>query len=430
MHSVKQVSAARAYVVVGAGLVGLTAAKALRERGFDGRVVLVGDEPEWPYDHPPLSKAYLRGEASRDEVLLADEAALADAEIEFVRGAEAIDLDLPAARVSLADGRSLRYERLLLATGARPLRPALPGSELEDVHVLRTLADADRLRAALADSEQVVVVGGGWIAAEVAASARQLGRDVTLVVRGSGPLASLLGDELAAAYAALHRRHGVRVLTESAVERFEGAGRVEAVRTGDGRRLEADVVLFAAGVQPDARLAQVAGLPVDRGVVVDERLRTAARNVLAAGDVANAPAPFFGRRIRSEHWDNALAQGKAAARLMLGDRAPYDRMPSFFSDQYETGTEYWGFAPPGVAPVFRGDLLGDEGFVAFWLQEDVVVAGLHLHIHGGEHHDHDHEHEHEHPPIEELIRSRVRVDPARLTDPGAPLADLLAAAAA
>lgn len=294
------------------------------------------------------------------------------------------------------------------------------------MHVLRTLADADRLRDALAGGERVAVVGGGWIAAEVAASARQLGRDVTLAVRGSGPLASLLGDEVAAAYAALHRRHGVRLLTETTVERFEGTGRVVGIRTADGRRFPAGVVLFAAGVRPDTRLAEVAGLPVDRGVVVDERLRTAARGVFAAGDVANAPTPFFARRIRSEHWDNAFGQGKAAARLMLGDREPYDRLPSFFSDQYDTGSEYWGFASPGAAPVFRGDPLGTDGFVAFWLDQERVVAGLHLHIHDGAH---DHDDEHAHPPIERLIRSRVRVDAARLTDPGAPLADLLAAAA-
>jgi 3-phenylpropionate/trans-cinnamate dioxygenase ferredoxin reductase subunit len=425
MSTRHQVSASRTHVVVGAGLAGLKAAQELRALGFDGRVVLLGAEPEPPYDHPPLSKGYLRGESGREAVLLADPAALAAQDIDFRPGVAATDLDPPASRVALSDGSILRYDRLLLATGARPLRPALPGAELEGVHVLRTLADADRLRAALADAERVVVVGGGWIAAEVAASARQLGRHVTLAVRGPAPLASLLGEEVGEAYAALHRRHGVELLAHTRVERFEGATRVQSVRTGDERRLPADVVVFAGGALPDTALAQVAGLPVHRGVLVDDRLRSAALNVLAAGDVANAPTPFFGLRIRNEHWDNAFAQGKAAARAMLGERAPYDHLPYLFSDQYDTGTEYWGFSYD-VRPVFRGDPGDRHGFVAFWLREDRVVAGLHLHVHDGEH---DHDHDHVQPPIERLIRSQAPVDASRLTDPAVPFDELLGAAA-
>jgi 3-phenylpropionate/trans-cinnamate dioxygenase ferredoxin reductase subunit len=368
----------RTFVIAGAGMAGGKAALTLREEGFDGAVVLVGAEPHAPYERPPLSKDHLRGESDADAALVAPVTAYAEQGIELLTATEAVALDAGAQRLELADGRSLAYDRLLIATGAVPRRPPIPGAELDGVHVLRTLDDSAALRAAIGRGGPLAIVGGGWIGCEVAASARQLGVEVTLVEQGERPLERVLAPELGDFFAEVHRSHGVRLITGAAVAAIEGAGRVERLRLADGSTAECDAVLIGVGVAPATALAESGGLAIDDGVVADELLRTSAPGVFAAGDVASAAHPRYGRRIRVEHWANALEQGPAAARSMLDRGAPYDALPYFFSDQYDVGMEYVGRHGPQDRVVIRGTV-GPEGFQAFWAGPDGrIVAGMHV----------------------------------------------------
>jgi 3-phenylpropionate/trans-cinnamate dioxygenase ferredoxin reductase component len=403
------------HVIVGASLAGAKAAETLRQDGFDGRVVLIGAETERPYERPPLSKDYLRGEVGREKVYVHDEGFYAKHEIELRLGRTAVSLDTSSGEVELDDGERLRYDRLLLATGAEPRRLAIPGAELDGVLYLRSVEDSDTLRERLDRGGSVVVVGAGWIGAEVAASARQGGLEVTVVEPASVPLERALGAEVGAIYRDIHTDHGVRMLMGTGVEAFEGDAAVERVRTGDGRELDCDFVVVGVGVEARTQLATQAGLPVDNGVLVDEQLQTSVPGVFAAGDVANARHPFYGERIRVEHWANALNQGPAAARNMLGQASAYDRLPYFFSDQYDVGMEYSGFARTWDRVVFRGDPATRE-FVAFWLVEDRVLAGMNVNV--WEVTD----------PIKRLISARIAVDDRRLADPDVPLGEVEAPA--
>jgi 3-phenylpropionate/trans-cinnamate dioxygenase ferredoxin reductase component len=398
------------FVIVGASLAGAKAAETLRTEGFDGRIVLVGAERERPYERPPLSKEYLRGEADREKVYVHAADFYAEQEIDLRLGRVVASLNPPANELALEDGERLRYDRLLLATGAEPRRLAVPGADLEGVLYLRSVGDSDALRQRLDGGGAVVVVGGGWIGAEVAASARQRGLDVTVVHHGQVMLERVLGPEVGAVYRDLHTDHGVRMLAGTGVEAFEGDGAVAAVRTKDGRRLDCDFVVVGAGVHPRTPLAAQAGLAVDNGIVVDEYLRTSAPTVFAAGDVAGAQHPLYGRRVRVEHWANALHQGPAAARSMLGLAGAYDRVPYFFSDQYDVGMEYTGFAPAWDRVVFRGDPASRQ-FIAFWLDHDRVVAGMNVNVWDVT------------DTIAGLVRGGTVVDHRRLADPDVPLED-------
>jgi 3-phenylpropionate/trans-cinnamate dioxygenase ferredoxin reductase component len=349
------------FVIVGAGLAGAKAAETLRAEGFGGRIVLVGAEPELPYERPPLSKKYLAGAAGREDAEVHPRGFYVDHEIDLVAGALATGLDVNAHRVTLADSRFFEYDRLLIATGAVPRRPPIPGAE--DALVLRTLADAEALRARLRPGSSVAIVGAGWIGCEVAAAARTLGAEVTLIEQGEVPLERVLGRELGAMYGELHRERGVDL------------------RTGESSRgpIEADTVLVAVGVGPDTRLAEAGGLAIDDGVLVDELLRTSDPDVFAAGDVANALHPRYARHVRVEHWANALNQGVAAARSMLDLGEPYARLPYFFSDQYDVGMEYVGLHDPTTDRLVVEGRLADRQFRAFWVDaEDRVTAGMHV----------------------------------------------------
>jgi 3-phenylpropionate/trans-cinnamate dioxygenase ferredoxin reductase component len=396
------------FIIVGASLAGATAAAELRERGFDGRVVLIGSEPDLPYERPPLTKDYLRGESPREKARVHPDGFYEQHEIELETGATATALDVSGRRLTLDDGREIGYDKLLLATGAEPRRLTVPGTDLDGVHYLRTLADADRLRERLTASERVVVVGGGWIGSEFAASARQLGLEVTLIDPLALPNERIFGAEVAAFYRDVHARHGVELRLGEGVEAFEGNG----VRTSSGALVTGDFVVVGIGVVPRAELAQAAGLEVQNGVVVDAALRTSNADVFAAGDVANAWHPFYGQRLRVEHWANALNQGPAAARAMLGEDVAYDRLPYFFSDQYEVGMEYSGYASDWDQVVFRGDASSGE-FVAFWLKDERVVAGMNVNVWDVNEH------------VQALIRSRQVVDRVALADPDRPLESLI-----
>ena len=312
-------SSPRTFVIVGGGLAGASAAATLREDGFDGRVVLVGSEHEEPYHRPPLSKEYLRGEVEEDKLRVNEPALYRDQEIELRLGVPVASLDPGAREIVLEGGERIAFDAALLATGAEPRTLTLPGAELAGVHYLRTHADSDALAAALARSTRVAIIGGGWIGCEVAASARQLGCEVTLVSPTRLLLEKMLGGKLGAFYRDVQHDHGVDLRMENAVTRIEGAGAVERVALADGETVECDLVVAGIGVAPRIELAQAAGLEVEDGVLVDGHLQTGAPGIFAAGDIANFPHPLYGdRRMRVEHWANAGDQGPFAARAMLG----------------------------------------------------------------------------------------------------------------
>jgi 3-phenylpropionate/trans-cinnamate dioxygenase ferredoxin reductase subunit len=311
--------------------------------------------------------------------------------------------------------RTLRFDGLVLATGAAPRTLDVPGAELEGIVTLRSVGDADRIRARAAESQSVVVVGGGWIGSEVAASLRQLGANVTLVMPGRAPLERVLGPVVAGVYRQVHEDHGVRLVTQTSVTGFVGSRRVSAVTTSEGDPIAADLVVVGIGATPRTELAAHAGLAVTNGVAVDAQLETAVPGIFAAGDVADAWHPRYDRRLRVEHWDNAKRQARLVASNLLGEAKVYDRTPYFYSDQYDVGMEYTGYAGPSADVVIRGDLEARE-FVAFWTEAGRVVAGMNVNVWDVA------------PAIDRLIRSGAAVDPARLADPAAPLEELAAVA--
>jgi len=404
------------FIVAGAGFAGAKAVETLREEGFDGRLILIGDEHERPYERPPLSKDYLRGDAERETIYVHPERFYAEHDVDVRLGRRAVELDLGARELVLDDGEWLHYDRLLLATGAEPRRLAIAGAQLDGVLYLRSVADCDALRERFDRGGSVVVVGAGWIGSEVAASARTRGLDVTVLEPQAVPLERVLGPELGAVYRDIHLDHGVRMRLGTGVEAFEGAGAVERVRTSAGDTIDCDFAVVGIGVRPRTELAERAGIATGDGILADEQLRTSAPEVFAAGDAVSAQHPFYGERIRVEHWANALEQGPAAARNMLGREQPYERLPYFFSDQYDVGMEYTGYAPTWDRVVFRGDPAARE-FIAFWLAGDHVVAGMNVNVWDVV------------DPIQRLIRERVTVDDRRLADPGVPLDALVPAEA-
>jgi 3-phenylpropionate/trans-cinnamate dioxygenase ferredoxin reductase subunit len=397
------------FVIVGAGLAAAKAAETLRAEGFAGRLLLLGDEAEQPYDRPPLSKAYLRGETDRDSLYLHQDGFYATHDIELHTSTPVRSIDPAHRQLELASGEHIGYDRLLLATGAAPRRLPLPGAELAGIHYLRSRQDADNLAAAAARAEHVVVVGTGWIGTEAAASLRQLGRQVTLVGPDTAPLAGVLGPEVAGVYRDLHADNGVQLILGTRIAGFRGTGQVEAVITSDGRTIECDLVLIGAGAIPRTELAEAAGLPVRNGVLVNEELEAVgAAGIYAAGDVAAAWHPRYQTYLHVEHWANALNQGPAAARNMLGVPTSYARLPYFYSDQYELSMEYSGFAAGWDRVVVRGDPT-TRAFIAFWLKDQRVVAGMNANVWDVT------------EPIQTLIRSGLPVDPARLANPDIPL---------
>ena len=398
-------------VIIGASLAGARAAAVLREEGFDGEVQLIGDEGQPPYNRPPLSKGYLRGQERFEDQLVHPVAYYAEHDIQLRLGTRATGIDPARKRVELEGGEHVGYDRLLVATGGRNRALSVPGAARDGIFQLRTREDCDRIRAAARSGRRAVVIGLGFIGSEVTASLRQLGVEITAVEGHPVPLARVLGKEVGEVLAAIHRDNGVELVLEDAVAAFEGAGRVERVRTKKGRRLECDLVIAGIGIAPNSELLAAAGAAVDNGVLVDERCRTSLPDVYAAGDVANHLHPIFGR-LRVEHWNNAFQQGRAAARSMLGREEPYDYLHSFWSDQYEHVIEYVGFAASWDALVFRGRPESRK-FLGFYLQEGMVRAAVGLNR-GGD--PEDPKAESELKLIARLIRDRVRVEPAKLAD--------------
>ncbi|OJY38804.1 FAD-dependent oxidoreductase [Pseudonocardia sp. 73-21] len=401
------------FVIIGAGLAGAKAAQTLREEGFDGRIVLIGSESGRPYERPPLSKGYLTGAAEQASLYVHEEGWYAEHAVELRLDRRVTGLDRAAHQVELDGGERLDYSKVLLATGALPRRLAVPGAGLDGVHYLRTLQDSARLREAIQAGDRVVVVGAGWIGLETAAAARGYGCEVTVIEPQAVPLQAALGQQMGAFFADVHRRHGVDLRLGRGVTELRGTGHVRAVVTDDGDEIPADVVIVGIGARPCTELADGTGLAVDNGILVDEYLRTTDPDVYAAGDVANAFYPRYGAWIRVEHWANALHGGPAAARSMLDHDVVDDRLPYFFTDQYEIGMEYAGWFPVGGydTVVTRGNL-DEAAFHVFWLASDRVVAGMHVN-----------QWDEGIAPIQELIRAGRPMDPRRLADPSVPLAD-------
>jgi len=402
------------YVIVGASLAGAKAAETLREEGFDGNIVLLGEEDERPYERPPLSKGYLLGKEDRSSIFVHEEGWYAENGVDLRLGVRVTALDPGAKQVSLADGGTIAYDRVLLATGASPRRLNAPGADLDGIMYLRRVGDSERLQAALRGAGQVVTVGGGWIGLEVTAAAREAGCEVTVVEPELVALHRQLGPELGGVFTDLHKEHGVVFRFRESVTEFRGSGgKVNGVVTSSGAVLPADLVVVGIGAIPATGLASDAGLDVGNGVIVDAGLRASAPGVFAAGDVANAYHPLYRKHVRVEHWANALNGGPAAAKSMLGQGVSYDAVPYFYSDQYDLGMEAAGLPEPDTYDrvVYRGDLAGRE-FVAFWLSDGMVMAGMNVNVWDVN------------DDIQALIRSRRRVAEARLADLDVAIPDL------
>jgi 3-phenylpropionate/trans-cinnamate dioxygenase ferredoxin reductase subunit len=403
-----------ALVIAGAGLAGAKAAETLRGEGFDGPVVLIGDENERPYERPPLSKDYLMGKAERDSIYVHPADWYREHNVDLRLGAAVTGIDRGRHEVTLADGSRVGYRKLLIATGSSPRRLLVPGATLRGVHYLRTAGDSDGIRQAFQGAERVAVIGAGWIGLEAAAAARTAGADVTIVEMAELPLLRVLGREVAEVFADLHRSHGVDLRMNAGVDEITGAGdRVSGVRLSDGSHIPADAVVVGVGITPNTQLAEAAGLEVSNGIQTDASLRTSDPDIYAAGDVACAYHPLLKSSIRVEHWSNARNQPQAAAKAMLGQEVAYDRLPYFYTDQYDLGMEYSGYVEPGGYDevVFRGDKQRRE-FVSFWLSKGRVLAGMNVNIWDVN------------DAVQALIRRADPVDTARLADPDIPLEEV------
>ena len=402
------------HLIVGASLAGAKAAETLRGEGFDGPLVMVGAERERPYERPPLSKDYLLGKAERETVYVHPQQWYAEHQVDLRLGVTVTGIHPSAHEVSLADGSRIGYAKLLLATGSSPRRPSVPGAGLDGVLYLRTVGDSDRIKAALQSSSRVAVVGAGWIGLETAAAARAAGLAVTVLEMAELPLLRVLGREVAQVFATLHQENGVDLRCGVQVAEITGSGgRADGVLLTDGSRIEADVVIVGVGITPNSQLASAAGLEASNGIRVDAQLRSSDPDIYAAGDVANAFHPLLGKHIRVEHWANALHQPQTAARAMLGQDVAYDRVPYFFTDQYDLGMEYSGYVEPDGYDevVFRGDA-GQREFIAFWLSGGRVLAGMNVNIWGVN------------DAIQGLVRAGQPVGKDALQDPDRPLESL------
>ena len=401
----------RTFVVVGGGLAGAKAVEALRERGFEGRLVLFGAEPHLPYERPPLSKDYLKTGEKLEDAFVHDEQWYAAHDVEVRTGTEVTGIDRDAHQVVTSAGERVHYDRLLLATGSSPRHLSLTGADIDGVLSLRTIEDSQAIRARFGEGRRLVLVGGGWIGLEVAAAAREAGTEVTVLEALDLPLVRVLGPQIAQVFADLHREHGVDLRTEVKVEAIEGDGSVTGVRLADGTVVPADAVVVGIGASPNVALAEAAGLAVDNGVTADAVGRTSDPDIFAVGDVANVEHPFLGQRVRVEHWANALNQPQVVVAAMLDQDGPEPELPYFFTDQYDLGMEYLGLGGPDDDVVVRGDL-GKREFIAFWTRDGRVVAGMNVNVWDVT------------DPIKDLIRSRAVVDSDQLGDPDVPLENL------
>ncbi len=405
-----------AYVIAGASLAGAKAAATLRAEGFGGPLHLIGAESERPYERPPLSKDYLLGKAERETIYVHPPRWYAEHDVDLRLGVAVTGIFPAAHEVSLADGSRLSYAKLLLTTGSSPRRLSVPGAGLDGVLYLRSAADSDQIKAAFQAVSRVAVIGGGWIGLETAAAARAAGVEVTVLEAAELPLLRVLGRQAAQVFASLHREHQVDLRCGVRITEITGSGgRATGVRLADGGHVQADAVIAGIGITPSSQLASAAGLEVGNGIRVDAQLRSSHPDIYAAGDVASAYHPLLGQHLRVEHWANALHQPQAAARAMLGQHLAYDRIPYFFTDQYDLGMEYTGYVEPGGYDevIFRGDT-GRREFIAFWTGADgQVLAGMNVNTWDAS------------DAIQALVRAGQPADKNALRDPDTPLESLI-----
>ncbi|WP_028009418.1 NAD(P)/FAD-dependent oxidoreductase [Solimonas flava] len=401
-------------VIVGAGQAGSELASSLRQQGFAGSIVLIGDEPYLPYRRPPLSKTFLAGEATLESLFIKTQAVYEKNQIDCRVGIGVEAIDRAAHRVRLFDGSVIEYGKLALATGGRPRRLSLPGAEHDNVHYVRTIADIEALKAQFGAGRRLLIIGGGYIGLEAAAVGIKKGLDVTVVEAAPRVLARVTAPEISAFYERLHRGRGVKLHTGVGVHGFEGSGRVEAVVLTDGTRLPADLVIAGIGLIPNTELAEAAGLAIDNGIVVDCYARTADPDVYALGDCSNHENLFFDRRMRLESVPNAIEQGRVAAAAIVGKAVPYNAVPWFWSDQYELKLQMVGLSQGYDRLVVRGSLDG-ESFAAFYLKDGVVISADAVNR------------PQDFMVAKKLVADRVRVDPAQLADEAFILKSLLAA---
>ena len=397
-------------VIVGTGLAGGNAAVTLREEGWPGRIVMLGEEPGIPFGRPPLSKTYLRGEEGLGGWLVKPAEWYGDHRVELRTGVTIQGVDTRLRMVTLQGGGSVDYDKLLLCTGGRNRRFQVPGAETPGVYQLRTVAECDAIGRAAHPGARALIVGMGFIGSEVAASLRQLGLEVTAVLSGTAPLTAVLGSEVAEVMARIHRNHGVQLVTQDQVVGFEGSKHVARAITAKGAQIDCDLAVVAIGIEPAIDAFTGSEIALDNGILVDETCRTSAPDVYAAGDVANHLHPVFGR-LRVEHYNNAEKQGRAAARAMLGDTRPYDDIHSFWSDQYEDKLEYVGHARTWDQIVIRGSLAKSQ-FLAFYLSKGIMKAACGLNRGGDPELDADGELR----ACQGLIRAQVAVSEATLAD--------------
>jgi 3-phenylpropionate/trans-cinnamate dioxygenase ferredoxin reductase component len=403
------------FIIVGGGLAGALAAQTLREEGFDGSITLLGQEPNAPYERPPLSKDYLQGKAERDSIFVHAEPWYAEHGVDLSLGSVVTSLD-PATRTVTTDtGAQLHFDKLLLATGSKPRRLEVPGADLDGVYYLRNVEDSERIKIEFARAKRAVIIGAGWIGLETAAAARAAGLDVTLLVSGDLPLQRVLGPEVAPIFAELHRRHGADLRNRTTTAELTGGhGQVTGVMLSDGTRIDADMIIVGIGAVPRTELAATAGLKIDNGIVVDEHLRTSDPDIFAAGDIAQAYNPRLGRHIRVEHWANARRQGVVAGKAMLGQDAVDLRPSYFYTDQYDLSMEYTGdIGPAGYDRVIFRRYADSSQLIVFWLYEQRVQAGMNTNIWDVA------------EDIERLVQSARPINVDDLADPGVPLASLI-----
>ncbi|MCB1281446.1 MAG: FAD-dependent oxidoreductase [Salinibacterium sp.] len=405
----------KSFIIVGGGLAGVSAAEELRKQGFDGTIQIIGKEPHAPYIRPPLSKGYLNGSDGLDAVFVHPESWYAENNIELLTNTTVYGVNARDHEVTLDGGKPIHYDKLLLATGSSPRLLTIDGAELGGVHYLRTLDDSKALHKELAGGgRKLVLIGSGWIGMEVGATARTLGNDVTILEQVPVPLANAIGDELGMMFHDLHKEHGVDMRMSVVVDKIVGShGKVAGVQLKDGELIPADLVLIGVGAVPNVALADDAGLVTENGIVVDQAMQSSDPDIFAAGDVANAFHPLANMRLRSEHWANALNEGPAAARGMLGQNESFEDIPYFYTDQYDVGMEYSGYGPMtrGAKIVYRGDRDKRE-FIAFWLKDGRVVAGMNVNVWDVN------------DQVQRIIREGKEMDEARLTDESVDLKDI------
>lgn len=399
-------------VVIGAGHAGAQAVASLRQEGYDGEIVLIGEEPQLPYHRPPLSKAYLSGEQPAERLLIRPEKFYHDKQIDVRTGTRVTAIDRAARTVTLDNDETLTWDTLVLALGSQVRKLPIPGTELGGVHYLRSIADVDGIRRDLDSARNLVIIGGGYIGLEVASVAVKAGLNVTVLEMEDRILQRVTTPSMSSFYTRVHTEAGVMLRCNAAASKLLGDDRVRAVECNDGSEIPADVVIIGVGILPVTQLAEAAGLDCDNGILVDSHCRTSDPDIYAIGDCTNHPNPLLGRRLRLESVPNATDQARVAAANICGKNKEYSAVPWFWSDQYDLKLQMVGFSNDADTEVLRGDEASGS-FARFYLRDGRVVAVDAVNS------------PREFMAAKQLVASGKEVDPDQLADPETALKDLM-----